>query len=348
MIGIAFGLVLFGLFLYSSQDPRKLLAELTNTNPAYIVPAIGIYFVGVWLRAWRWKLLMSPFAQVPTGRLFRIILIGFAVNNVLPLRLGEIVRTFLLRRSHGVPIASTLATVLIERLLDVFALCGLMTMVLLLAPVQGIELSGWVLAVAGTGATIAAGGAVGLLVVAITPRSLLERLFSFGIGLAGRLHPKLGKLASSIVDGLRVLEDGPAVLRIVPLSILCWIAELGLYYFLAQSMDLNAGLLGMIAGMVIANLVTVLPSPPGYVGTFDLFLKLTLTGSFGVDDTKAVAYTAVTHAALLVPVVIAGLMLLSREDLSLKGLARGRVEGRDASATHPSAASQQRTGTVAD
>jgi glycosyltransferase 2 family protein len=335
--------VLFGFFLYSSEDPRKLVTELTNANPVYIVPAIGIYFVGVWLRAWRWQLLMSPFAHVPTGRLFRIILIGFAVNNVLPLRLGEIVRTFLLRRSHGIPIASTLATVLIERLLDVFALCGLMTLVLFLAPLQG-----WVLAVAGTGATIAAVGALGLVIVAVTPRSLLERLFTFGIGLAGRLHPKLGRLAASIVDGLRILEDGRAVLQIVPLSILCWIAELGLYVFLALALEVNAGWLGLVAGMVIANLVTVLPSPPGYVGTFDLFLKLTLTGSFGVEDTKAVAYTAVTHAALLVPVVVAGLVLLTREDLSLKGLARGRVEGRDADATPPSSPLQQRTGSAAD
>jgi uncharacterized protein (TIRG00374 family) len=340
--------VLFGLFLYSSEDPGKLLVELTNANPVYIVPAIGIYFVGVWLRAWRWQILMSPFAHVATGRLFCIVLIGFAVNNVLPLRLGEIVRTFLLRRSDGVPIASTLATVLIERLLDVFVLCGLMTVVLLLAPGQGIELSGWVLAVTGTCATIFAAGAVGLLIVAITPRSLLERLFAFGIGLAGGLHPKLGRLAESVVNGLRILEDGRAVLQIVPLSVLCWIAELGLYAFLAQSLDLNAGWLGLVAGMVIANLVTVLPSPPGYVGTFDLFLKLTLTGSFGVDDTKAVAYTAVTHAALLAPVVVAGLALLTREDLSLKGLARGRVEGRNGDTSTATSAVRQRTGSAAD
>jgi glycosyltransferase 2 family protein len=314
--------------VYSSGDPRALLAELTGTNPLYIVPAIAIYFVGVWLRALRWHVLMSPFAHVPSSRLFSTVLIGFAVNNVLPLRLGELVRTFVLRRSHGVPIASTLATILIERLLDVFALCGLLTVVLLLAPIQG-----WVLALAASGAIVFAVGAVGLLIVAITPRSLLERLFMLGIGLATRLHPKLGTLAESIVDGLRILEDASAVARIVPLSILCWIAELGLYAFLAVALEVDAGWLGLTAGMVVANLVTVLPSAPGYVGTFDVALKEVLAGSFGVEDAKAVAYTAVTHAALLVPVVLAGLALLTREDLSLRGLARGRVESRTAGAT---------------
>jgi glycosyltransferase 2 family protein len=98
-------------------------------------------------------------------------------------------------------------------------------------------------------------------------------------------------------------------------------------------LEVDAGWLGLTAGMVVANLVTVLPSAPGYVGTFDVALKEVLAGSFGVEDAKAVAYTAVTHAALLVPVVLAGLALLTREDLSLRGLARGRVESRTAGAT---------------
>ena len=304
-----------------------MVETMLRANPVYIVPAIAIYFVGVWLRAARWRILMSPFASVKTERLFRIILIGFAVNNVLPLRLGELVRTYLLRQSHGVPIASTLATVLIERLMDVFALCGILTVVLLLAQPRG-----WLLAAAGTAATITAAGVVGLVIVLAVPRTLLERLFDLGVGIAGRIHRRLGTLAASIVDGIRVLEDGRAVLAIVPLSILCWAAELGLYYFLALSLDVNAGLLGLAAGMVIANLATVLPSPPGYVGTFDIALQGTLTESFGIPEVTAGAYTLLAHAVLLIPVVVVGLVLLSWEDLSFRGLARGRVEGREGDA----------------
>lgn len=317
-----------------------MLETVIRANPIYIVPAIAVYFVGVWLRAARWRLLMAPFATVRTERLFRIILIGFAINNVLPLRLGELVRTFLLRQSHGVPIASTLATVLIERLLDVFALCGIMTVVLLLGQPRG-----WLLAAAGTAATITAAGVVGLLIVLAVPRSLLERLFAVGVGIAGRIHQRLGSLARSIVDGLRVLEDGRAVMAIVPLSISCWAAELGLYYFLALSLDLNVGLLGLAAGMVMANLATVLPSPPGYVGTFDIALQGTLTESFGVAEVTAGAYTLLAHAVLLIPVVVVGLILLSWEDLSFRGLARGRVESRepgsDQSLASPTPAQQQ-------
>jgi hypothetical protein len=87
--------------------------------------------------------------------------------------------------------------------------------------------------------------------------------------------------------------------------------------------------------MVIANLVTVLPSPPGYVGTFDFFLQRTLVDSFNVTEATAGAYTLLTHAVLLVPVVMSGLILLSWEDLSFRGLARGRVERREGGASEP-------------
>ena len=301
-----------------------MIERLQRTDPVYIFPAVAVYFFGIWLRAARWRLLMLPFASVPTERLFRVILIGFAVNNVLPLRLGELVRTFLLRQSHGVPIASSLATVLIERLLDVFALCGILTAVLVMGQPKG-----WLLAAAGTAAAITACGVVGLLIVLVVPRALMERFFAFGILIAARIHSKLGKLADSVVNGLRVLEDGRTVLKIVPLSILCWAAELGLYYFLAIASNVDVEVLGLAAGMVIANLATVLPSPPGYVGTFDLALQGTLVDSFGAPEVTAAAFTLLAHAVLLVPVVAVGLVLLMWEDLSFRGLTHGRVERRD-------------------
>jgi glycosyltransferase 2 family protein len=298
-------------------------SALASVSPIWILPSIGVYFVGIWLRAARWRLLMSPFADVSTPRLFRTILVGLAVNNVLPLRLGELVRTYLLRRSDGVPIASSLATILIERLLDLFVLCALMTAVLVFVPLEGV-----VLALAGTTATITAMGVLGLLVITVVPKRLVDRLFEFGINLAERVHHRLGDLARSIVDGLRVIEDVKAVLMIVPLSVLCWLSELCLYVFLMFAMGFNSGLLSLVAGMVVANLVTILPSAPGYVGTYDFFLQRTLTDSFAVPEALSGAYTSLTRAVLLIPVVIAGLVFLTTEDLSLRGLTRGQVQSR--------------------
>ncbi|MCC6175464.1 MAG: flippase-like domain-containing protein [Chloroflexi bacterium] len=315
-------LALFGLFL-STQNLTQLVSSLSGVNLLLVAPAVAIYFVGIWLRALRWRWLMAPFANVSTARLFRVILIGFGVNNVLPLRLGEVVRTFLLRQSDGVPVTSSLATVLIERLLDVVALCALMTLVLLLVP-----LDGWVVVLASAAAAVTVCAVVGLLVVALTPRRWLERLFTFGIALAGRVHHRLGVFAAACVDGVRALTDGWSVAVIVPLSVACWVCELGLYVFVMWAVGFDSGILSLIAGMVVANLATALPSSPGYIGTFDYPLQQLLSGTFGVADERAGAYTILAHAALLLPVVAVGLFLLARENLSFSGLTKGRIEAR--------------------
>ena len=312
-------------FFFQSLDVYSMGTTIREANFALIVPAVAVYFGGVWLRAARWRLLMEPFAVVPTSRLFRVIVIGFAVNNVLPLRLGEIVRTFLLRRSHGVPIAAALATVLLERLLDVIALCALMTLVLFFVP-----LDGWALALASFAGLVTAGAAAGLLVRLALPRSVVHRVLDVAQSLADRLGQRVGSLARSFLDGVRALEDARTVLAVGFLSIACWVAELGLYYFMMLDFGFNSGILSLVAGMVVANLATALPSSPGYVGTFDVPLQLLLTDTFGVPSALAASYTVLTHAVLLVPVVVAGLALLSREDLSLRSLTRGRVESRSA------------------
>jgi uncharacterized protein (TIRG00374 family) len=319
-------------YFFWTQDTAALWANLLEVQPAWIIPATAVYFVGIWLRAIRWRLLMLPFADVPISRLAGVILIGFTVNNVLPLRLGEIVRTVCLRRSNGVPIPATLATILIERALDMLALCAMMTLVYM---AERSRMSGWVELVSYFCAAVTAGGVVGILVLLVTPRRLMDRLLTFATALAARIHPKLGEVAGSCVDGVRALEDTRSLLGVVSLSVLCWIAELGTYVFLMVAVGFNSGIWSLVAGMVVANLATVLPSSPGYVGTFDVLLQHLLNDTFGVDAATAGIYTLLTHAVLLIPVVVAGLILLSREEISLKGLVRGKVEGRDDETLEP-------------
>src|SRR6185369_215755 len=136
------------------------------------------------------------FADVPSLRLSNVILIGFTVNNILPLRLGEVVRTIALRRSHGVAIPATFATILIERVLDLLALCGLMSLVFV---VERSRMTGWVEVVSYFCNAVTLGGAAGILVLLVTPRRLLDRLLAFGTGLAGRVHHRLGEVAGSCV-----------------------------------------------------------------------------------------------------------------------------------------------------
>jgi uncharacterized protein (TIRG00374 family) len=304
------------------------VAALADVSVLPLFPATAIYFLGVWLRAVRWKRLMTPFAEVPTSRLFRVIVIGFAVNNLLPFRLGEVVRTFLLRHSNGVPVAATLASILLERVLDVVVLCGLLALVAILVP-----LDGWLAALAGLAAVVMLGSTLGLVGLALVPLSLLRATLALVVRSTSRLSARLARVVESFLDGIGALRTARDAVTIGALSVGCWLGELGLYYFVMLAFGFDSGILSLIAGMVAANLATILPSSPGYVGTFDVPLQSTLSDSFGVNVAVAAGYTLLAHALLFVPVVLVGLFFLGREDLSLRALGRGRVRSKSAPPT---------------
>jgi len=317
--------VLLYLF-FRTVDGSAIVAALADVSLLPLLPAMAIYFLGVWLRAVRWKRLMAPFAEVPTLRLFRVIVIGFAVNNLLPFRLGEVVRTFLLRHSHGVPIAATVASILLERVLDVVVLCGLLTLVAILVP-----LDGWLAALAGFAAVVMLGATLGVLGLALAPRSWVRATLVLVLRMARRVSARLAHVVQSFLRGIGALRTVGDVVTIGALSVGCWLGELGLYYFVMLAFGFDSGILSLIAGMVAANLATVLPSSPGYVGTFDVPLQSTLSDSFGVNAAVATGYTLLAHALLFVPVVLLGLALLGREDLSLRALGSGKLRSRSAS-----------------
>jgi uncharacterized protein (TIRG00374 family) len=312
-----------------------MVASIGQANFALLIPATAVYFVGVWLRAARWRLLVAPFADIPTSRLFRVIVIGFAVNNLLPFRLGELVRTFLLRRSHSVPVAASLASILLERVLDVVALCALIVAASMVVP-----LGGWLVGVVSFAWIVVGGAIVGLLALLIIPRSWLRHVLDLAVRLAGRFHARLADLVRSFLSGVGAIETPRAMLAVAWLSIACWVAELGLYYVVMLALSFDSGLPSLVVGMVVANLATVLPSSPGYVGTFDVPLQAVLTDAFGVPAALAGSYTLLAHVLLLAPVVVLGLLLLGRENLSLRALGRGRLELRSArGAPNPAARS---------
>src|SRR4051812_13705233 len=99
-------------------DPRALLAQLRAVDPWLLVAGIALYFVGTFLRAARWQVILRPVQPVPLRRAFATLVIGFTANDLLPARVGELVRAFLLQRSHRVPFAATIASIVVERVLD--------------------------------------------------------------------------------------------------------------------------------------------------------------------------------------------------------------------------------------
>jgi uncharacterized protein (TIRG00374 family) len=291
-------------------EASQLTAALGAADWRLIVPAIGLYFIGVWLRSARWGLLL-PEHHVHTSTLFRALVVGFTVNNLLPLRMGEIARAYLLARWCRIPYGATVASLLVERVLDGLSLAMLLLIALTVVPAPGYLLAVGVLAAAGflTGAA--------LLALAAWRSSAVTVLATF---VARLLPPKLGDrvvgLAGSFARSLALVHDPLRLLRLLGLSLLAWCFELGLFFVLLLSFGLPGGYpLALLVGSA-ANFATLVPSSPGYVGTFDGVLINVLRDVAGIAAGQAAAYDVVVHTALFLPVVLVGTLVLWRSHVT--------------------------------
>ena len=106
------GVLISALFIYWALPGLHLpdVAEiLLNANYWWILPGVLIYFVGLWVRTWRWHYTLRPLKVIRLYRLFPLVCIGYFGNNVYPFRAGEVIRSVLLRTTEGVAISSSLA-----------------------------------------------------------------------------------------------------------------------------------------------------------------------------------------------------------------------------------------------
>ena len=113
-IGIS---VIFVWMALNGLDLKGVWEVIKSANYIWLLPSVGVYFIGVWVRTWRWDYLLRPLKKIPVKNLFPVVVIGYMGNNVYPFRAGELLRSYVLYRREGVKISASLATVVIERVL---------------------------------------------------------------------------------------------------------------------------------------------------------------------------------------------------------------------------------------
>ena len=331
--GIAVSLVFLGLF-FRKVDVGETLGILRDANYLFVVPAVLVYFVAVYFRTLRWRYLLRSLKPLGVGRLYPVVVVGYMANNVLPVRLGEVVRAYYLSRREGVSASGSLATILVERVVDGLTLLVFIALVSLSLPVLGVVEG---LAERGNFSPLLLGLAVPLLFVGVA--GVLVLLASFPrrsiklvilvlrylpTGFIRRIEP----LAVRFLDGLWALRSPRRLLVLFLLSVPVWLAEAAMYLILGYSFRLDqafGGFAELVAVIIlltaVANLATSLPSSPGGIGPFEFLAKTTLVLS-GVEADSATAYVIILHMTLLVPVTLAGVAYLWAGNLTLGRLTR--------------------------
>lgn len=292
------------------------------------MPAVAVYLVSVGFRSLRWSYLMRPLLPLSPLTLYPYVVIGYMANNLLPARVGEIVRAYIVRERYQVSIAGTLGTIAVERLFD-----GL-TLVLFLALVGASIGVNSVLRTLGiVAAALFLAGLIVMLLVARRPDATVRFLSRLARPLPVRLQSRLVGLASAFIGGLASLRSSRAVLMVLVTSVAAWALEATMYYMVGIAFGLSEAFPVYLMVTAAANLAITAPSSAGGVGPFEALAKETLV-FVGVGASLAAAYAVALHAVLLVPVIALGLVFLWLSQLSLREVLTVReAPGRSAQAT---------------
>lgn len=308
------GIVISALFLILALRgvdlPAAWRATLT-TQKGYLLAGWGCLLVSYLVRSWRWRIILVPIRQVPLWSVLRVFMAGFLANNVLPARMGEIVRAYALGQTAQLSTAAALGTIAVERVFDVAMA------LLLLAGGAAFGLLGSVGNSLWLGGMLVGVLALGLLILALwgEPLSdLLERV-------VGRLSPSWGRrladLARSFVQGLRSIGSVVRALRVAFWSAASWGLFMAYAYFVLMAFGLSISLAGAAFLLGLAGLGVSIPSAPGSVGTLEYayILGLQLLG-IG-DDTTRASFALTYHVLEWVTTCVLGLVCLGQLGLSL-------------------------------
>ncbi|HEY5668581.1 MAG TPA: lysylphosphatidylglycerol synthase transmembrane domain-containing protein [Anaerolineales bacterium] len=324
------GVVISLLFLYVALRGlhlEDLEASFTEANYWWLIPGVGVYFLGVWARAWRWHYLLRPVKPIPTRVMFPIVAIGYMGNNIYPARAGEVLRAVVLKRRQGVPVSASLATIIVERVYDgvvmlAFVFLNLPKLAQLTAD-SGFVGNIQTLALWGAGAFV---GALGVfLLAAMFPEqaeailtTLVQRL------VPARIRDRTLSLGQRFLGGLQALRSPREAMMVFFTSVVIWLLETGKYWFVMHAFPFEVSFFALMLMNGIVNLATTIPSAPGYVGTFDA-PGIAVLAAYGVERAIAAAYTLVLHVALWVPITALGAYYFAREGLHW-GEGVGKIE----------------------
>jgi len=294
----------------------QLALYIQHADGVWIAAAVATTLFGYVLRARRWQALLAPLGHARFRSAFRTTIIGFTATNLLPGRLGEVFRPYLLARMEGFQFSSTLATIIIERVLDLASILLLFAWFLL---TTGIDV-GRNLKVAGAvGALVALGGLGALMLGAGHP----ERLGRWAGKIAAILP---GRAAEAVTWFVRTLAEGLAVMRRPAPLITAFGLSMALWLSIAMGIWLTSQAFGLTISpvdsfLVVSYLAVGVSIPtPGGVGGFDWAYKAAATQFFLVDQTQAGAAAIVLHAVSLLPVTLLGLLFMWQDGLTLGGI----------------------------
>lgn len=319
---VALSLAVSGAFLYlafRNVSLAELGTALGRVRPDYLLLAIVVSFLIMIFRAWRWQLELRPLEHIPLGRLWAITAVAYLAINLLPARLGEVVRPWLLSRRSSVSFSNVVGNLVVEKTMDsVVILFYILTGLILVE-----NLPGWVR----TGAMVPAVFAVTLVTLvlliywrgeAFVDRWLIRILPQrFGSGLR--------RVLGAIVAGMQVIPNPRLLLAVFIISLALWFLPILSSYIMIRAFDFAVPFSAAVVVFIFIGFGTALPNVPGMLGPYQYACVLALE-MFGVAQADALAYGLVLNAVQFLTLLAQGLIALPITGVRWSELRQARAE----------------------
>lgn len=303
------------VFLYIALQGlswASILEAFAKVSPFTPILMIGVYCLGFILRSWRWKYLLPR--GISIGDSLGAVVLGYAANNVLPARLGEIVRAQAIGQKCQISRSLALASILVERVFDGLVLTGLLYL-----GIRGSTIPAWASSAGVLGLSLFGSALAVILLLAVT-RSLWEKKINI------LPSSKLRNALQQFVVGLTLVGRTPFLLMtMLGLTLTVWLVE-GIMFFVAiRAFELEVPATAALFVMGLVNLGILVPSAPGYLGAFQYFGILAL-GAWQVSSGEALACVVLIHVCQYLPITLWGLRYIPYFGFTSLGKLSSEVE----------------------
>jgi glycosyltransferase 2 family protein len=312
-LGVAVTVTFLAIFLLRT-DLKETTDAIASADHALLVCAMLFFTACLSLQALRWRLLLSPMREIKATRLIPVIFVGHLANNVLPLRIGELVRAMVLGQREHVGRIAALGTITVERLID-----GLTLVLILFIALTFHEETSRL-----RNLSLIAGGAfglfAGLLVVGVIWKNVAVRALHILTGVVPlRWRTQVRELGASFLTGLDCLRHPKVVAGAVFYTASFWGLITLVYFLVGEAFGIEESLTTYLLVVGAANAGVSIPSSQGGLGPFEFFAREALVLA-SVDGSVATAYALTLHFLMILPTVILGLFFLWSMKLSFKDL----------------------------
>jgi len=316
-------------FVVRSVDLAKCADVISHANPIPLAACLLVVSTQVVLRSLRWRMLLPQPRNGGRLRVMRIMpamLVGYLGNSVLPARLGEPIRAYLVARREDLDVAEAFGSVVLERVVDTATLA-----VLAFVAAMAVSAPSWIVQATGLAAVIGVGATGALVVIGPTPLVAICRRIVSRLPIAARAEPLMLRL-DNFARGIDRPSRSGTIVAAAAISGVCWMLDATTFWLVAQSIGapVSPAAALLIAGVTVLG--TALPSAPGYVGTFDLAASTTAQ-AMGVAAAPALALAVLAHALTVLPTAGGGAVSLLAMNVRL-----GRLADEAAAAEEPAEA----------